>query len=238
MLFARKKVEETYDHVVTCPSKEWVQEAGEETRYTPDMWMLDESAWHNLFVYGTFQRGLRDHNWFLSPDKCHVPVRRCLAFTENTGLTLVKKNLSTKSFPIALTPTTELSSLKTGRIQGEVYSVRPKHFLQLDKYHENTVQFIRVRVNLTVPYRCITQRLSPNPMDNANLVVSSTVLTRGFKTLRAWMYMGVSSFWNPLIDAGYLYSPVRRYKHISKSIGDCFYYTMSENFDTWLPDQR
>lgn len=222
----------------TYPGPDWVREVDEESQYTPDQWLLDESAWQLLFVYNTFQRGHVDHEWFIDPDGCQGPIRRCLAFTQNSNFTMVKKNMSRESFPIALVPTTELTSLETGHIQGEIYKVRPSQFNVLDTWHRNTVEFIRIRVNLTVPYRRLTRRLTPNAVDNASMLVSSSVLTRGFKSVRAWMYLGIAGFWNPLIDAGYLYSPVKKYPHVSKHIGDCFYYSSSENIDVWFPDHQ
>lgn len=105
------------------------------------------------------------------------------------------------------------------KIKGQLRLVRSSPadmFVALDNHKRNTVQFRRKRVNVFVPYREL--RYQQNAIaegDSAALfrprelpkVLQGTrhaiLSDERMEIIRCWMYVGMPSFWDNLLDAGY-----------------------------------
>ena len=106
------------------------------------------------------------------------------------------------------------------KIKGEVYLIRPQRFLELDRYHQNTVEYTRRRVRLIVPYRKVLwlkdHHLDPafgvtTAVNRLNYQGKSVKTTQEFVAIiRAWMYIGTPTYWDPLISL-FDYAPIEAF---------------------------
>jgi hypothetical protein len=128
--------------------------------------------------------------------------------------------LGKESYPIPLAK--RYISVPSARIKGELYAVTPAQYKELDKYKVNGVHFIRVRVNLDIPYR----QLVKTRQDQGTVLLEEKI-----QTVRAWMYVGVPAFWDHMIDSGYLFSPVKTYTP-NRDWLEKYYYFSSKEYDT------
>jgi hypothetical protein len=87
------------------------------------------------------------------------------------------------------------------KIKGELWLVKPSVFIELDKYMMNTVRFQRTRISLEIPLKEIT--------------------TKGVRRIiteqEAFMYIGITDVWEPLLDGGYLFKPMPIFNNTSLS---------------------
>lgn len=78
------------------------------------------------------------------------------------------------------------------KIKGELWKVRASHIMELDLHMMNNKMFKRQRVIVEIPLKCVY-----------NGTVERTILEQ-----EAFMYVGIPSFWEDQIDAGYLWQPM------------------------------
>jgi gamma-glutamylcyclotransferase (GGCT)/AIG2-like uncharacterized protein YtfP len=193
------------------PSAEWFEEADREVDFTPDMWNMERRQFQLLFVYDEMMNGHRQHN-LISEHSVGVAT----AFSQEKFI-LWRKNLGKESYPIPLTK--RYTSVPPARIKGELYAVSSPQYKELDKYKVNGVHFIRVRMNVDIPYR----QLVKTRQDQGTVLLEEKI-----QTIRAWMYVGVPSFWDDMIDSGYLFSPVRSYTPNREWLGNYYYFSCKE----------
>ncbi len=189
--------------------------------YSPDFWRLEQYEWQLLFIPGEYMSRHPLHNEikpYLYKEKPLGP-----GFTAESHWAFWKRNLGKHSYPIPLI--NRLKRVITGRIKGEIVAVRPRLLRDLDDHYQNRKEFVRYRSTIVVPYRKET-------WFNGGKMISPEFT----ETIRTWMYVGVNSFWEPQIDAGMLFSPVRNFEGSVEPwkwlAGRYFYYSLIEYENT------
>ncbi len=216
--------------------EKWVGEANRRTDFTPDISELEQHEYQLLFVYGETQRG---HPAFpiVNEGSAHI----CTAFTNTPGFTLWKRNRGLASTVVALSaplpekdaaplfPPTHFGVLTpSSRIKGELYAIRPYQMMELDKYHLNGYHYLRRRVHLAIPYSQVMWL--KHPYLNPTTVYSSTYKTdTKIRIVKAWMYLGIPEYWEPQLDGGYEFTPVKLMRTYERPwISNYYYFTKNE----------
>lgn len=177
---------------------ELIKASAERNRFTPDIGDLERSRFQRVFVYDEMKHGHRS-SVFL-PDT--LATRDATCYTDSYFI-LHKKHLGQASQAVATTvdvwPLPCGATAERARIQGELYIVESKHMPVLDTYHQNTVEFERLRVRIIRPWRHIVRSKDGFPLNGEMLesfkargIVHSM---RGCGTMDAWMYVGKPEFW-------------------------------------------
>ena len=217
----------------------WHQRSMEETQYTPDIARLEISSHQPVFVYnGWMQRG-RDHSQLEGAEY------RGTAFTYMDNFAMFIHNLGReRSYPIALmgndlvvppegvSTTKTLKQLKASyglvsgtkapprRLKGELFRVSSSHIVKLDNLLLNTVQFIRIKVPVVIYYR----------KSYWSKAAGSVVTNETEKHRNAWIYLGIRSYWDDLIDGGFSYRLATEFKPLnSRSNQDRLYYYYTQD---------
>lgn len=167
-------------------------------KFTPDYPVLLDLKAHLFFVVDDLQSGCRN----AIGDKYG-----CRAYT-NSGFECYREVLTDKVIPFYGSRKPELvDKMHFARMKGEVHKVPTKQIPAIDTVMRNGVQFKRTRILLLAPetlHTCV---------DNGQLdYVTGRPLPwmlQGFKhhvsperviILRAWMYVAMRDYWNPIID--------------------------------------
>ncbi len=167
-------------------------------KFTPDYPVLLDLQAHLFFVVDDLQSGCRN----AISDKYG-----CRAYT-NSGFECYRESLTDKVIPFYGSRKPELvDKMNFARIKGEVHKVPTKQIPELDTKMRNGVQYKRTRILLLAPetlHTCV---------DNGKLdyVTGKELpwMLQGFKhhvspertiILRAWMYVAMRDYWNPIID--------------------------------------
>ena len=210
-LFRRKQLQ-VNGNAIPSETVQWLQNNTQIHR-TPDIAALERRSHHLLFVY---DETLRDHP---RKDILQDCEELCTAFTTE-DFALWKFKLGIESYPIALE--NEFKTVRSAKIKGKLYKVYSSKFLELDLHKVNGVEFTRLRTTLRVPYhyRGWTEwykehgKAVPPPKQE--------------QTLRAWMYVGISDYWHPLLDAGANFGLVRCFRPNKYFKHDYYCYTPME----------
>jgi hypothetical protein len=163
-------------------NNDWLAEYNwEDEKFTPDYAMLQQKAYHRLFVYNEWQSKQSKHHMLGD-----TAIRCATALTKNSNYVVWKKKLGADTFPFAL-ETTEDQKFghetflgPAGKVAGQLYLVTPEVIKSLDSDVLNTVQFDRKRISVEVPYR---------------IKDGGTLSDRYVREFRAWAYIGRSDFW-------------------------------------------
>lgn len=185
---------------VIIPSDKWMDAALEYTRYTPDIMDICLTAKHVTFLYDESMRGRSWHKHIQDESKFQM-----FGFTKDR-VQMWKKELGVHSFPIPLesldprdiTPwETQDRFMNKFRhqayLKGELHLLDPMAILRLDNHMENGVAFERKRVKIEVPELLVRKDINR--------------CARRIVTTEAWMYVGIRSFWDQQLDAGFAFSP-------------------------------
>ena len=224
------------------PDAQWFAEASGENIYTPDIWVLRRYHFQLLFVYGTQMQGHPQHE--LIND---YGAYAATAYTDGQ-FTLWKKRLGRESYPVALEGSEYLPDGHKAsgyrcpewalpphtRVQGEIYAIKTQQLINLDKHYQNTLEFKRKRVPLLIPYRKlhkIDTQGEPGGIQefiNQQFDIHDKVVTteNAIKTIRAWMYIGISEYWTS--QSNHLFSPVQVYTPRLGWLGDYYAFTRAE----------
>lgn len=198
--------------------------AERKAQYTPDIWRLEQNEWQLLFVYDTFME--RHENHAIIQEHIYQNKPLYSGFTADDHWGLWKKKLGKDSFPIPLinkyrNPNAFLRHNAVGRIKGELVAVRPYMFIDLDKHYKNKYEFNRYRSTIWVPYR-------KKVLTNLGVMVTPETT----QTVRAWMYVGVPSFWDQQLDGGLFFEPVKSFDPPHRDgkwrMGRYFYWSLGE----------
>lgn len=224
------------------PAREEFLAELERTKFTPDIAVLEEYEWQAIFVTDELKKKFLKHD-LLGPDKDY-----CFpAFTQKAYHYWQSNQPWEGAIPF------ECSQLRNhivgwppiGKIKGEVYLIRPQAFLDIDAYKQNTVQYVRDRIRLVVPFRRIEWRkdiydkafgpLEPNghfPVDyNGKATLTTPEHTY---TVRAWFYSGKPEYWDPIITA-YDYGHVETFHSNNRRWADTYYTIRRPHPDTIPP---
>lgn len=178
--------------------------------YSPDAALLSQyKGWH-LFCYSREQIGHPEYK--LIDDATHVGTAYSLR--EFSGW---RKKLGPESYAIALDqgPIFDkgqeeyvqlgwkpMMRAYRNHIRGEIHFVTPDTITALDRILQNGVAFERRRCSLVLPYRFLYEG-----SDGAKHVSS-----RKTEIIVAWMYVGKQNYWDPLLDNGFLFKPMKLFQ--------------------------
>ena len=193
------------------PTLEFNIWAKSETKYTPDILFLEQYDFQLIFVYDEFRRNHR-HNQKLGLDFI------CNAFTKDY-FSLWKKKLGRETSAIMLE--SRFNTVPSYPVQGEIYKIRPQQFLELDTMKENGVCFYRKRITLDVPYRTVKWT------KERGVFTTEEELQR----IKAWTYIGIPDYWNPIIDGGYSFGIVNHYSSKKPWVNSYYSFTPKEYKD-------
>ena len=218
----------------------WHKTSMEETKYTPDIARLEISTHQPVFVYNDWMRRRREHNQIEGSEY------RGAAFTYMDNFAMFIHNLGKdRSYPIALmgndlvVPPEGVSTTKTlqqlkhsyglvsgskappRRLTGELFRVPSSHIVKLDNLLMNTVQFVRIKVPIVIYYH----------QSYWSKAAGSVVSNEKEKHRNAWIYLGIRSYWDDLIDGGFSYRLATEFKpmnHRSNQDRLYYYYTQDD----------
>lgn len=226
---AIRKVVPTYGY--TAPSREQLWQAYEQTKFTPDIAKLEEYEWQLLFATDDTKKDHHKHDLLGAEAEYRFPGYTVKGFHywdhDAPFLPPIPMKTPEGSFINSMPFMPPIA-----KIRGQIFLIRPQRFMALDTYKENTVQYYRERVRLTVPYRAV-KFLKEHHLDpafgvagaiNREKYTGSSIVTTTETTciLRAWMYIGRPEFWDPLISA-YDYRAVEHFHSKNRRWCDTYY---------------
>lgn len=220
----------------TTPDRSEVYQEYMETQYTPDVDVLEEYEWQLLFVVDELKK---DHikNGMLGADAEY----KCPAFTQQD----MQFWQAATPFASPIPMVASLSASVTGfapaaKIKGQVYKIRPQVLFRLDKDRQNTVEYIRKRVRLIVPYRMVVwvkdHNLDPafgavGPFHRSEYSHKSIKHSQErVAIIRAWMYLGNPEFWDNIITA-YTHRPVEVFSSKNRRWCNQYYHIRRPNLE-------
>jgi hypothetical protein len=104
------------------------------------------------------------------------------------------------------------------KIKGELWAVPRSRFRAIDEWMLNGKLFQRQRVRLEIPLRTI------------ETYGNNTQITRSIEEQEAFMYVGIPEFWEPQIDGGFNFQPVKIYSRPDLS-RQYYTYTFEEDLE-------
>lgn len=173
---------------ISIPTKEWHDAAIGDTQFTPDHINLAKKDWNLVFLYGQHMK----------PQDLHEDIGECKfkkpyqAFTADK-FSLWKAQEDNMAILLDVGYKGHPDAPKT-MVKGELFAIRFCGIKNLDYYHSNGYTFNRERRTVIVPHR--------GRRDSAEVTLEHVL---------AWMYVGVVSHWEPRLDAGFNFAPVRRF---------------------------
>lgn len=211
----------------SMPSREEVYAELSRTKFTPDLALLEEYEWQAVFVTDELKKKFLKHE-LLGEDKRYLFP----AFTQKNYHYWESASPLEGAIPF------EVSQLRNpivgwppiAKIKGEVYLIRPQRFLDIDTYKQNTVQYVRDRIRLVVPFRRIQwvkDRYGPEVAEffrNPDQFHNNKTFTTDEHTyiVRAWFYSGRPEYWDPIITA-YDYGHVETFHSKNRRWADTYY---------------
>lgn len=204
--------------------------AKERTYYTPDMAILEQHKYQLVFIYDEMMLG--------HPEYDIIKEGSAFAYNAFTAVPYTMFKEKGGKDTRALIIEDPYHNILQRRVSGELHYVEPKQFLKLDEYKENGVQFIRRRETVDVYYSQI-KVAPPYPVGQKpqeyrqvyGIDKPKPQLVPVKTSLRAWVYVAVTDFWDKLLDAGYLYSPVNIHVPNRKEIGEYYKFTLKDYSD-------
>lgn len=214
-----RKVIPTYGY--TLPPPEFYYQQQEASKFTPDIAKLEQYDWQLFFAPDELKRDHMMHRkLFVDQGLSHFQFT---AFTQASYHFWDPPEVWDSPVPLKVegfqNPLPFFPPI--AKIRGEVHLIRPQLFhLELDRYRQNTVEYRRERIRLIVPYRKV-EFLRDHNLDPAFGVqeafarseyTGSSIKTSEETTciIRAWMYIGVPEYWDPLIN-GFDYNHVETF---------------------------
>lgn len=205
----------------------WFQDRLSEFKYTPDQYKLDQYLYQFVFVADELMKNFPLHNNFITDARYFGS-----AYTINS-FSVFKYKVPEKVSPVILP--IQYHHPPARRVKGELWLLPASRLSFIDRYKMNTEVFQRLRVPVNVPYReLVDPRIN---FDNRGVYFSEGVwynipkmslTTTRMAKVRAWMYVAIPSYWEPLLDGGYMFSPVSRYMSRNKNIGEYYYFSRNE----------
>lgn len=205
----------------------------EQSKFTPDIAKLEQYEWQLFFAPDEFKRDHLMHKKIGAPE--YGTRYQFPGFTQGNFHFWTPPAPWSSPVPTKVEGHTNALPFfpPIAKIKGEVHLIRPQLFhLELDPYRQNTVEYRRERIRLIVPYRKVLF-LKDHNLDPAFGVqenfsrseyTGSSIKTSEESTciIRAWMYIGVPEFWNPLIN-GFDYGHVETFSSKVRRWADTYY---------------
>lgn len=179
--------------------------------FTPDIAILEQSQFQLVFVCDDLM--MAGKNYSLIAD-CSAKVAR--AFTMRSynfyrkDIKLPNEDLETISVIMNPSGKVEYGCYK---IKGEIHSVLSSEMIRLDTHYQNGVQFKRYRTKLlypTTPTGVVKNKSEDgSPLPFTLQGKKRFILPERVDPIETWMYIGLRSYWNDLLDGGFAFEPVR-----------------------------
>lgn len=177
------------------------------TRFTPDIAELELSQYQLVFVCDDLM--LAGLNYDLIKEHSAFVTR---AFTNRT-YQFFRKNTDGSAVVVNASQMMETGNL---RVKGELHCVLSTQIPALDLHYQNGVQFQRYRTPLL---RAATPVAIAQDVDTDGKPLPKCLQGNGHQKiyhlpevidpLEAWMYIGLRSYWDDLLDCGFMFEPVR-----------------------------
>jgi hypothetical protein len=168
------------------------------TKFTPDIAELELSQFQLVFLCDDLMLAgrkydlIREHSAFVTRA---FTKREYQFFKKSTDGSAVIVNASQK--------------MQTGnlRVKGELHCILSTRIPELDTHYQNGVSFQRYRTPLL---RAATPVAIAQDVDvDGNGHKKVFHLPEVIDPLEAWMYIGLRSYWDDLLDGGFAFEPVR-----------------------------
>ncbi len=231
------------------PPRQFFTSMLEASKFTPDIAKLELYEWQLLFAPDELKRDHYKHSLLGTEAQYKFPAftQASYHFWDPPEAWNSPVPLKVEGFRNALPFFPPIAKIK-----GEVHMIRPQQlWKELDPYRQNTIEYQRERVRLIVPYRYVKfikdhsidpeflregaydHRLDTEekPVSLASQMNTTTINYQGssVKTseervaiLRAWMYIGIPQYWDPLIN-GYDYGHVESFHSKNRKWCDTYY---------------
>ena len=183
---------------------------GQKTKFTPDVTLLERKQFHSLFIPDEMMKSHKEH---FRLGECKYKGE---AFTVDK-LTLWRKYAGSAASALPL----DMGFRDVPRlpIRGQWIYVPTHTIFDLDTHKANGVEYERKWVEIIVPHERLRYGTKGWYWDKET----------SFKTpLHAFMYIGVSSYWSPLLDGGFTFSPVRTFNPNNKLLSEYYHFTPKE----------
>jgi len=196
--------------------------------WTHDTHIIEQYATQLLFVPDNMKKGFTNHvvlEEYLIGDEPHndkvYTHNKFLAYRQDLGPTRSNAIIMPGDY-VPSGFVTKGTAPNPAKIQGELYSVNSFKMYLLDKYKQNGVQFSRQRVRVTYPFRYVSKKTGS--------CVPPTISPHGFKTIAAWMYVGIPSYWDNRIG-GVFAQPLTLHEHDPPRawIGEFYRFDVKDN---------
>lgn len=164
----------------------------EEMQYTPDALQLERKTDHFIFVVDEMMSKHPEHKT-LGESKFMIAPS---AFTVDK---LSMWQHSAGKYSSAVPMVEPIQGIPTEKIRGELYLVKTKDILRLDIAKKNGVEFIRIPVQVDIPYR-MAKKVK---MKDKALFEWAVSQTPSIGTIdNVWLYVGHPDYWNALLNKG------------------------------------
>lgn len=211
-----------YGRGINFPSHHEAQWITESVKHSPDLGWLEQHEFQLLFCIDDTKQGhshhslISDNKFIATAYSAHKYNYWCMqAGDDRVPVPLDwngKPHLVHKFAPPL-------------KIKGELRLVRSPQFRELDNYKRNTVQFRRKRVTVFVPYKelwyCKNKidesdqpvLFRPRQLPRALQGNYHPILTaERLQLVRAYMYVGISKYWEDIISEWRGFKPVNYYE--------------------------
>lgn len=187
---------------------------------SPDLGVLEESEFQLLFCADNTMRGC--HNYPLIEDSVYLQhaftLKRFNYYRQRDGVPIPLPAQSNRRVTGYSAPPL--------KVKGELHAVKSYQFEKLDIEMDNLVSFRRQRVKLLIPQSPVYK--IPHRYYNGKIIPLMTdqyaVGAEQIRPLEVWMYVAEPTYWEPLLDGGYLFTHVEHYKDKRPWLGA--YYSM------------
>jgi hypothetical protein len=197
------------------PERAFFDFLDQETKYTPDIAILEQHEWQLYFACDETQLGhhkgsLLGESVYKMPGFTQKPFN----YWDPKVPFLPPIPMEAKGFrnPMPFYP-------EIAKIKGQVLLIRPQTFLKLDEYKEQGVQYRREKARIIVPYRKIRSLTDhpslPTTDIEVELAAGLGLTFERVHVIRAWMYVGIPEYWDKLITA-FDYGAVQTYESKSR----------------------
>jgi hypothetical protein len=198
--------------LVEFNTRRWLEENAVEN--TPDLVQLEKRPLHLVFICDTLMQGKREHQQLEHPQfkGFAYTVDRMVLWRKDVEVVKTGRTIPLSVVPYVdpkptyllkqknLHPTNPYFHPVSAVIKGQVFLVPTSTLITLDKMKENGKMFERKRMSICISTeRVFWQEFESQPR------WQRSAKKRTFA--KAWMYVGLNSYWDSRIDAGYLFKP-------------------------------
>lgn len=227
---------------IQFPTDDWFQ-ANQTPKETPDISRLENRSHHLLFATGETMRSGYNHetlngseffgNAFTKSYFQHWKMKLGLHSFSIPIRSDDPKPALVAADGVSILPIVNNAHVPSIRIKGELYLVPTEKLIELDKDKDNGIFFLRERTSLLLPYkrtdwikdRSQLEKKLDQPLEHAY------VSTTGIATIKAWIYTGIQSHWEPKFDGGFEFSAVRVFRPTRNVLGNYSYFSQLEYDD-------